>query len=269
MSLSNPGYRNSAYRLFRLPLVCARPKVVASIIFGLVVLVGSAARATDEVELEKAAREVAIESVSTSVRASRWPPSRFPIQIGIGARGDLKRCLSSWEGRVRDYVRFVNATGPSLAEARTDSSVAAYVFVGTRDEYAKTRAYQLEDRWLQKTDSIRYSLNHRADLSYVGAYGLHQSVEFAVNFVDRPPRSLGQYTCLTIDPADEFGLVLLQDYAFAARGFIDVQYGEKADPTLAWRVHRRLLSAMKKLPESQLDAEQVQALLIAALTTDQ
>ena len=61
------------------------------------------------------------------------------------------------------------------------------------------------------------------------------------------------------------GLAMLQDYVFDVGNRISIFYGKDADPTLARRTHRRLLSAMKRLSDDEMDSQETKAALIGAL----
>ena len=74
--------------------------------------------------------------------------------------------------------------------------------------------------------------------------------------------------CSRHSPARYLSLAVLQDNALFIGNLISLLYGKDVDGTLAWRTHRRLLSAMKRLPDSDMSSQEIKAALFSAPAQD-
>jgi hypothetical protein len=221
-----------------------------------------------EDELERISREMAIKAAS--VEGYRWQPSQFPLRVAFASGEDLKKtdCPDQWQRQFEDYVRFINARQPLLKPTAITAGLDAFAFFGSVQELEALDAYRLLKTWLSKPDIVKqFQTLSMVSQSYYGGYGTGNFVQFGSAFEELEAsdiRSIGH--CNSVDAAHELSLALLQGYALNIRGLVSHRYGEQADPTLAWRVHRRLLSAMKKLPDSNMDSRQLRSALVEALS---
>jgi hypothetical protein len=179
-------------------------------------------------------------------------------------------CSAEWSKRFREYVEFVNASGQVLVEAAIDSRLEAFVLIGRSEDLRSSQAYQLELGWASRSGSLRYAAESPS--SYIRAYGPGNFVQFATYFMESASERIPGVPCSAIDPgidpARYAGLALLQEYAFSLSDRVRSFQGEEPHPTLIWRTHRRLLSAMRKLPAQSVSPDEIKSLLIHYLSLD-
>jgi hypothetical protein len=230
--------------------------------------VSSQPASTDQ-ELEQLSRKLAIDSVK--VAGVRWRPEQFPLRVafeaGEGLQKNRTECFGEWRRRYEDYVQFVNAEGTLLSPTPITSDLDVFVFFGSVAELEALPAWHLQKAWWWKPGTTvqnqwldRYSHSYRED------YGVGQFVEFSAAFVELVSESI--IRCEAFNAAAELGAALLSDYV----AYINAQayrlFDGRPPHTLEWRAHRRLLLAMRRLPEEALSSQLVKTFLIRELDHD-
>jgi hypothetical protein len=97
-------------------------------------------------------------------------------------------------------------------------------------------------------------------------YGAGEFMRFGSDFVELITENFSK--CIPSSSSNYLNLALLQEYAAAVDNQVFRPFGDRADPTLKWRAHRRLLSAMTCLPERQLGTQLLRSSLIEALSNE-
>lgn len=92
-------------------------------------------------------------------------------------------------------------------------------------------------------------------------------MEFASAFVELNG-TLDACTGSRLDVARSFASILLPSYAAEIESRVVRMFGDRPDPTLEWRAHRRLLSAMSWLPDNPMDTAQYKRALIRSLSQE-
>lgn len=129
-------------------------------------------------------------------------------------------------------------------------------------------AYRLEGTWFPKPGiSIQWRNLDRFNKSHHMAYGSGDFMEFGSNFMEIDPQ-MAECAHFRFDPARALATALLPGYVADIYARVFRLFGDRADPTLEWRVHRRLLSAMSWLPDSQMNVEQYQRAMIRSLSQE-
>jgi hypothetical protein len=219
-----------------------------------------------EDELERISREIAIEAVKFA--SLRWPPRRFPLRVSFASGESLKQttdCADQWRRQYEEYVQFINAKSKLLAPTLITDALDAYVFYGGDAELEALSAYRLEEAWASKPETIQSRNQDRFSHSYRFAYGVGDIIEFASKFKDLDERLPA---CTRINPALDLAATLLPSYSADIESRVARMFGDQADPTLAWRAHRRLLSAMSWLPDNPMDNAQYKRALIRSLSDE-
>ncbi len=224
--------------------------------------------ALSEDELERISREIAIEAAKFEYL--RWPPRQFPLRVAFGSGQSLKQktdCADQWQRHYEEYVKFINANSKLLTPSSMTDALDAYVFYGTSVELEALPAFKLEDAWSSKPEAIQSRHQDRFSRSYRFAYGADDFIEFASKFKDLR-EDLGACTHPNLDPADALAGALLPGYVATISSQVFRRFGDRADPTLEWRAHRRLLSAMSWLPDNPMDTAQYKRALIRSLSDE-
>jgi hypothetical protein len=242
--------------------------LVGVIVFALAVVPESPASsqpAPTEDELERISRELALEAAT--FLPLRWSPTQFPLRVAFATGEDLKKktdCADQWQRQYEAYVQFINEKETLLDPTPITSVLDAYAFFGSDAELQALPAYRLEETWISKPGiSIQYRIQDRFSHSYLMGYGAGDFIQFGSDFEELTSESL--IGCNGFNSVHHLGLALLQSYAVDISGQAFRLFGDQADPTLEWRAHRRLLSAMKRLPEHELSLRQLKSALIQAL----
>ena len=164
-------------------------------------------------------------------------------------------------------MQFINAKQTLLNPSPLTSDLDAYAFFGSDAELEALPAYRLEETWISKPGiSIQYRIQDRFSHSYLMGYGTEDFIQFGSDFEELTSESL--IGCNRFSAAHHLGMALLQSYAVDINSQAFRLFGDQADPTLEWRAHRRLLSAMKRLPEHELGSQKLKSALIQALSRD-
>jgi len=221
-----------------------------------------------EDELERISRELAIKVASTGWY--RWQPAQFPLRVAFSSGEELEKtdCPDQWRRQFEDYVRFINTKQPLLKPTAITAVLDAYAFFGSVQELDALDAYRLHLTWLSKPNiAQQFQIQSQLSHAYYGGYGTGNFVQFGADFEELTNDKL--IGC-SYDATDKLSLALLQGYALNIRGLVSLRYGEgePVDPTLAWRAHRRLLSAMKKLPDRDMNSQQIESALVEALSSE-
>lgn len=226
--------------------------------------------APTEQELEQTARQLAIDSVKLS-SGFRWRPEQFPLRVAFDVGEELRKnrteCLAEWQRQYDDYVPFINAGASLLSPVPMDSDLDAFVFFGSSPELDVLPAWRLQEAWWWKPGiEVRDQWLDRYSHSYREGYGVGQFVEFSAAFRELSSERIG--SCEVSNAADQLGGTLLSDYV----AYINAQayrlFAGHAPPTLEWRAHRRLLTAMRRIPDEALSAQLVKTFLIRELAHD-
>ena len=222
--------------------------------------------ALTEDELERISREIAIESVKFA--SLRWPPGQFPLRVAFAAGENLKQktdCSEQWQRQFEEYARFINAKSKLLTPTSIADALDAYVFYGGDAELDALPAYKLEEAWASKPETIQSRYQDRFSHSYRFAYGVNDIMEFGSTFKALDERL---QACARVDPARSLASTLLPSYSAEIESRVVRMFGDRADPTLEWRAHRRLLSAMSWLPDNPMDTAQFKRALIRSLSDE-
>jgi hypothetical protein len=207
-----------------------------------------------EAELEQAAREIAIEAVKERGDVLRWAPDRFPLQVAFmaGPSLDHDSCSNKWPHQIESYIQFINTSEYLLnAVPIATNTLAAFVFYGSVEELEASGAGGLQEPWHAKWYSrsgieARSWNQDRFNHSYLFVYGDDRYLQFGARFIDLEN---GLSNCDAFHPDLDLAEGFLSSYIPGIVARVQRQYGDNVDHTLAWRVHRRLLSAMRKLPD--------------------
>lgn len=222
--------------------------------------------ALTEDELERISREIAIEAVKFA--SLRWPPRQFPLRVAFAAGENLKQktdCSEQWQRQFEEYVRFINAKSKLLTPTSITEALDAYVFYGAFAELEVSPAFKLEEAQFANPKRIQSRFQDRFSRSFSFGYGVNGFIEFGSNFNDLSERLLA---CIRFDPARDLASTLLPSYSEDIESRVIRMFGDRADPTLEWRAHRRLLSAMSWLPDNPMDTAQYKRALIRSLSDD-
>lgn len=225
--------------------------------------------ALTEDELERISREIAIEAVKFA--SLRWPPARFPLRVSFASGESLRQttdCADQWQRQYEEYVRFINVKQSLLTATSMNGVLDAYVFFGSNSELEASSAYKLGVTLIAKLGiSVQSRFQDRYSRSYRSTYGVDQLMEFASAFVELN-ESLDACTGSRLDPSRHFASILLPSYDAEIESRVVRMFGDRADPTLEWRAHRRLLSAMSWLPDNPMDTAQFKRALIRSLSQE-
>jgi len=220
--------------------------------------------ALSEDELERISREIAIEAVKFA--SLRWPPRQFPLRVAFGSGQNLKQktdCADQWQRQFEEYVRFINAKSRLLTSTSITKALDAYVFYGAFAELEVLLAFKLEEAQFATPERIQSRNQDRFSRSYSFAYGADGFIEFASVFRELNENLVGCYR----NPAEALGYALVPE-ASSISAQVSRRLGDRADPTLEWRAHRRLLSAMSWLPDNPMDTAQYKRALIRSLSDE-
>lgn len=218
--------------------------------------------ALTEDELERISREIAIEAVKYG--GLRWPPGQFPLRVAFSAGENLTQntdCSKQWQRQFEEYVRFINAKSRLLTSTSINDALDAYVFYGAFAELEASPAFKLEEAQFQNIERIQSRNQDRFSRSFQFGYGADGFIEFGSNFKDLSANLVACYR----NPAEALADALLPSYFGIVSTQVYRRFGDRTDPTLAWRAHRRLLSAMSWLPDNPMDTAQFKRALIRAL----
>lgn len=226
-------------------------------------------QAWTEQELQQVASRLAIDATKQS-GGYRWGPGQFPLRVAFDAGQSLKtnlpECVEQWQRQYGNYVDFINAEGALLTRTSAASDLDVFVFFGSVVEHDALPAWQLLMAWWWKPGIFVEQWLDRYSQSYAVDYGIGQFIEFGAAFRDTDPERLNR--CEPFDAAAKLGAVLLPGY----NAFINAQAHRLFDghlpATLEWRVHRRMLLAMRRLPEEALSSQLVKTFLIRELAND-
>lgn len=257
--MSDPGRRNLLSRMV------AASVVVLPLAIGIQGPAASQTALTED-ELERISREIAIESVKFA--SLRWPPGQFPLRVAFAAGENLQQktdCADQWQRQFEEYVRFINAKSRLLTRTSINDALDAYVFYGAFAELEVSPAFKLEEAQFQNIKRIQSRFQDRFSRSFSFGYGVDGFIEFGSNFVDLNERLLA---CIRFDPARDLASTLLPSYFEDIESRVIRMFGDRADPTLEWRAHRRLLSAMSWLPDNPMDTAQYKRALITSLSDE-
>jgi hypothetical protein len=255
----------------RLPL---NLMAMVSVLLGMIVPGSSPAQvkdATIEADLERGARQIAIDEVALVHSWYRWPPGQFPLRVAVLAGDSLRasNCPDQWKREFDEYLRFINAEEELLVPTTApDATLSAFAFFGPVDELEASDAYRFELRFASKPGIERqFTWQSQFDHSYHESYGAGDFIKFGAQFQEVKMEALAiQQKCTGFHVGHYLGRALLQGDSMTIDGRVRLRYGLEADLAIAWRVHRRLLSAMKKLPAADLDWGQIRAALLDILS---
>lgn len=256
--MSDPGRRSLLSR------------VVAASVVALALATGvqgpaASQTALTEDELERISREIAIEAVKYG--GLRWPPGQFPLRVAFSAGENLKQktdCSEQWQRQFEEYVRFINAKSKLLTPTSITEALDAYVFYGAFAELEVLPAFKLEEAQFQNIERIQSRNQDRFSRSFQFGYGADGFIEFGSNFKDLSANLVACY----LNPAEALADALLPSYFGIVSTQVSRRFGDRADPTLEWRAHRRLLSAMSWLPDTPMDTAQYKRALIRSLSEE-
>lgn len=259
--MSDPGRRKLLSRL-----------VAASVVVPLAIGVqGPAASQTalTEDELERISREIAIEAVKFA--SLRWPPRRFPLRVSFASGESLRQktdCADQWQRQYEEYVKFINIKQSLLTATSMDGVLDAYVFFGSHSELQASPAYKRGIALIAELGiSVQSRIQDRYSHSFQSTRGVDDLMEFASAFVELD-ESLDACTGTRLDPPRCFASILLPSYSAEIESRVVRMFGDRADPTLEWRAHRRLFSAMSWLPDTPMDTAQYKRALIRSLSDE-
>jgi hypothetical protein len=241
---------------------------IATVIAGSLNVSARSQPAATEKELERISKELAIGSVSSS--ALRWSPTQFPLRVSFASGENLKKksnCPDQWQRQYEQYLKFINERQSLLKSVLITNELDAYAFFGSVAELEALPAYRLEETWTTKLGvSFQFRWQDRYSNSYQMGYGVGEFMQFGSAFIDLSSEHLDR--CIASASIEYFSLALLQAYAVGVTNQILRLFRDRSDPTLEWRAHRRLLAAMKQLPDGELGNERLTTLLIEALSRD-
>lgn len=249
-------------------MLFSRVVAVSLAVLALVIGVhGPAASQTalTEDELERISREIAIEAVKYG--GLRWPPGQFPLRVAFSAGENLKQktdCSEQWQRQFEEYVRFINAKSKLLTPTPITEALDAYAFYGAFAELEVLPAFKLEEAQFQNIERIQSRNQDRFSRSFQFGYGADGFIEFGSNFKDLSANLVACYR----NPAEALANALLPSYFGIVSTQVYRRFGDRADPTLAWRAHRRLLSAMSWLPDTPMDTAQYKRAVIRSLSDE-
>ena len=225
--------------------------------------------ALTEDELERISREIAIEAVKFA--SLRWPPRRFPLRVYFASGESLRQktdCADQWQRQYEEYVQFINIKESLLTATSMNGALDAYVFFGSDSELQASPAYKRGITLIAELGlSVQSRIQDRYSHSFQSTRGVDQLMEFASAFVELN-ESLDACTGTRLDPSRYFASILLPSYFEDIESRVVRMFGDRADPTLEWRAHRRLLSAMSWLPDSAMDTAQYRRALIKSLSDE-
>ncbi len=247
---------------------------VVSVLLGMAIPVGSQTLArgpATEEDLERVAREMAIDQVTRIRSWDRWPPGQFPLRVAVLTGESLRagNCSDQWKREFDEYLRVINAEEKLLAPATaSDATLSAFAFLGPVDELEASDAYRFELGFESKPGIVRqFSLQSQFDHSYLEAYGASDFIKFGANFEEVQTEVLTmQQNCTHFHVGHYLGRALLQGRSMTIDSQARLLYGDDFNPAIAWRVHRRMLSAMKQLPATDLDWGQIRAAVLDILS---
>jgi hypothetical protein len=256
--LSDPGRRDVLSR------VVAASVVVLPLAMGVQGPAASQSALTED-ELERISREIAIEAVKYG--GLRWPPGQFPLRVAFSAGENLKQntdCSEQWQRQFEEYVRFINAKSKLLTPTSINDALDAYVFYGVFAELEVLPAFKLEETQFQNIERIQSRNQDRFSRSFQFGYGADGFIEFGSNFKDLSANLVACYR----NPAEALAGALLPSYFGIVSTQVYRRFGNRPDPTLAWRAHRRLLSAMSWLPDNPMDMAQYKRAIVRSLSDE-
>lgn len=245
-------------------------RVVAASVAALALATGvhgpaASQTALTEDELERISREIAIEAVKYG--GLRWPPGQFPLRVAFAAGENLKQktdCSDQWQRQFEEYVRFINAKSKLLTPTSITEALDAYVFYGAFAELEVLPAFKLEEAQFQNIERIQSRNQDRFSRSFTFGYGVDGFIEFGSNFKDLNENLIDCY----FSPAEALAGALLPSYFGIVSTQVYRRFGDRPDPTLAWRAHRRLLSAMSWLPDNPMDSAQYKRAIVRSLSDE-
>ena len=220
-----------------------------------------------ENEAEQTSRNIALEAAKSGWL--RWPSNRFPLRLAFAAGENVRKtgCVDQWKQRYDEYVKFINAKQTLLIPTPISDPVDAFVFFGSNSELHALPVYRLQETWLSKPGvSILFQNLDRYNQSYSAALGASNYIEFSAVFQERS--SEGLLGCDAHDSTRYLGVALVPTYMAFVSAHAGRLFKDNAPPTLEWRAHRRLLSAMTRLPLRELDAQTFRSSLIEALSNE-
>ena len=260
--MSDPGRRNVLSRMV------AASVVVLPLAIGVQGPAASQTAMTED-ELERISREIAIEAAKFA--SLRWPPRRFPLRVSFASGESLRQktdCADQWQGQYEEYVRFINIKQSLLTAASMDDVLDAYVFFGSHSELQASPAYKRGLALIAELGiSVQSQIQDQFSHSFQSTRGMDEFMEFASAFVELNG-TLDACTGTRLDVASNFASILLPSYAEEIESRVVRMFGDRADPTLEWRAHRRLLSAMSWLPDNPMDTAQYKRALIRWLSDE-
>ena len=260
--MSVPGRRNLLSRMVAASLV------VLPLAIGIQGPAASQTALTED-ELERISREIAIESVKFA--SLRWPPRRFPLRVSFASGESLRQktdCTDHWQRQYEQYVRFINIKQSLLTAASMDGVLDAYVFFGSHSELQASPAYRRGLALIAELGiSVQSRIQDQFSHSFQSTRGVDELMEFASAFVELD-ESLDECAGTRLDPSRCFASILLPSYYEEIESRVVRMFGDRADPTLEWRAHRRLLSAMSWLPDNPMDTAQYKRALIRSLSDE-
>ena len=260
--MSDPGRRNLLSRMV------AASVVVLPLATGVQGPAASQSALTED-ELERISREIAIEAVKFA--SLRWPPNRFPLRVSFASGESLKQttdCADQWRRQYGEYLQFINVKQSLLTAASINGVLDAYVFFGSHSELQASPAYKRGIALIEKLGlTVQSRFQDRYSHSFQSTLGVDQVMEFASAFVELDG-TLDACTDIRLEISRNFASILLPSYAEEIESRVVRMFGDRADPTLEWRAHRCLLSAMSWLPDSPMDTAQYKRAMIRSLSDE-
>jgi hypothetical protein len=226
-----------------------------------------------EAELERQSKELVLKVVEPLTYGLRWAPGRFPLPVSVVSGVELQQigCAALWNEELNEYLSVVNKKEKLLAPVLPNAAnLAAFAYFGTVHGLEQSENFRAQQAFADKPGIVRqFLVQSHVDQSYLVAYGTGNFIEFAANFQELNAQGIPRnQRCTSLHLAEYLGWAVLQGYAMTIRGRAVSMFGENYDVTIAWRAHRRLLAAMRKLSPADLDWQQVKPALIETLLKD-
>ena len=221
-----------------------------------------------EAELEDQSRDLILGVVKPLRHGLRWKPGLFPLRVAVGSGEQFKTtgCPAQWRRELDEYLDVVNKQEILLvAVPPNDPNLAVLAYFGSSRDLEESDIRKQLTLAKKPTTITQFLIHSHVDESFLAAYGTGDFVEFGINFQELNAEQHGQ-RCPYL--ASFLGRALLQNYAMYIHGGAMAMFGEDYDRTIAWRAHRRLLAAMRKLPPADLDWGLIRPALIELLSRD-